>query len=36
MVFNVTFNNISVMYIVAVSFTGRGNRRKRPTCHNSL
>ena len=27
MVFNVTFNNISVMYIVAVSFIGRGNDR---------
>ena len=27
MVFNVTFNNISV-YIVAVSFIGGGNRRK--------
>jgi len=23
-------------YIVAVSFIGGGNRRKRPTCHKSL
>jgi hypothetical protein len=37
MVFNATFNNISV--IVAVSFIGGGNlstRRKPPTCHKSL
>jgi len=37
MVFNATFNNISV--IVAVSFIGVGNRstsRKPPTCHKSL
>jgi hypothetical protein len=36
-VFNATFNNISVNYIVAVSFIGGGNwssRRKPPTCHN--
>jgi hypothetical protein len=34
MVFNATFNNISV--IVAVSFIGGGNRRQPPTCHKSL
>jgi hypothetical protein len=37
MVFNATFNNISV--IVAVSFIGGGNlstRRKPLTCHKSL
>ena len=37
MVFNTTFNNVSV--IVVVSFIGEGNRstwRKPPTCHKSL
>ena len=37
MVFNATFNNISV--IVAVSFIGGGNQstwKKPPTCHKSL
>jgi len=29
MVFNATFNNISLSYIVAVSFIGGGNRRLR-------
>jgi hypothetical protein len=40
MVFNATFNNISVIHcIVAVSFIGEGNRstqRKLPTCRKSL
>jgi hypothetical protein len=31
MVFNATFNNISVTYIVAVSFIGGGNWRIRKT-----
>jgi hypothetical protein len=34
MVFNATFNNISIIYIVAVGFIGGGNqsaRRKPPT-----
>jgi hypothetical protein len=35
MVFNATFNNISV-YIVAVSFIGGGNRWKPETCCKSL
>ena len=40
MVFNATFNNISVTgYIMAVSFFGGGNHstwRKSPTCRKSL
>jgi hypothetical protein len=42
MVFNATFNNISIffyIYIVAVSFIGGGNRstwRKSPICRKSL
>jgi len=42
MVFNATFNNISVtqeMYTVAVSFIGGGNwstRRNPPSCRRSL
>jgi len=37
MVFDATFNNISVtLYIVMVSFIGGGNRRKPPTCRKSL
>jgi hypothetical protein len=38
MVFNAHFNNISVIYIVAVSFIGGGNwstRRKLHACHKS-
>ena len=39
MVFKTTFNNISLFYIVVVSFIGGGNqitRRKLPTCRKSL
>jgi hypothetical protein len=39
MVFNATFNIISVLNIVSVSFIGGGNRstrRKHPTCRKSL
>ena len=39
MVFNPTFNNMSVTYIVAVSFIGgvkQGTRRQPPTCLKSL
>jgi hypothetical protein len=37
MVFNATFNNISVTgYIVAVSFIGGGNRRNPQTFRKSL
>ena len=39
MVINATFNIISVIYIMAVSFIGGGNRstrRKSPTCRKSL
>jgi hypothetical protein len=39
MVINATFNNISVNYIVAVSFIGGGNWsswRKPPTCRNLI
>jgi hypothetical protein len=35
MVFNATFNNISVIMAV-VSFIGERNQRKPPTCHKSL
>jgi hypothetical protein len=35
MVFNTTFNNISVI-IVVVSFIGGGNRRKSSTCRKSM
>jgi hypothetical protein len=39
MVFNATFNNISVTYIVTVSFIGQGNwstQRKSLTCCKAL
>jgi hypothetical protein len=39
MVFNGTFNNIYISYIMAVSFIDGGNRRTRrksPTCRKSL
>ena len=39
MVFNATFNNISVISWQSISFIGGGNRstrRKPPTCHKSL
>jgi len=39
MVFKATLNNISVKYIMAVSFIGGGNRstgRKPQTCRKSL
>ena len=39
MVFSATFNNISIIYIVMVSFIGGGNqsaRRKPSTCRKSL
>ena len=39
MVFNATFNNISVIYIMVVSFIDGGNRstqRTSPTCRKSL
>ena len=35
MVFNATFNDISVIF-VAVSFIGGGDRRKPQTCRKSL
>jgi hypothetical protein len=38
-VFNATFNNISIIYIVAVGLIGGGHqsfRRKPPTCRKSL
>jgi hypothetical protein len=36
MVFNTTFNNISVISCVAVSFIVGGNQTKPPTCRKSL
>jgi hypothetical protein len=39
MVFNATFNNISIINIVAVGLIGGGHqssRRKPPTCRKSL
>ena len=36
MVFNTTFNNISVISCMAISFIGGGNQRKPPTCRKSL
>jgi hypothetical protein len=35
MVFNATFNNISVQFVV-VSFIGGGNRRKPPNFRNAI
>ena len=35
MLFNATFNNISVLSLRSVSLVG-GNRRKSPPCHKSL
>jgi hypothetical protein len=35
MVLNASFNNISVIYIVALRFIVRGNRRKPLTCRKS-
>ena len=37
MVFKATFNNVSVINIVAVSLIGGGNpEKKQPTCRKSL